>query len=89
MNAGTLLTARHLANQQEERDIMIGKLLLITFRNLRHYYHTLERVQEGHEQWFVNIREMALQDFVALFRKLRKPNVVDMPQEQPLMSMAR
>ncbi|ACU57615.1 hypothetical protein [Chitinophaga pinensis] len=89
MNTGTLLTSRHLANQRGEKDVMTSKLLLLTFRNVRNYYHILETTREAHEQCFKNIKELALQDLVSLFRKLRTSNVVNMSQEQPLMSAVR
>jgi len=89
MNTGTLLTSRHLANQRGERDVVTSKLLLLAFRNVRNYYHILETTNEAHEQCFKNIRELALQDLVGLFRKLRTSNVVNMPQEQPALSVAR
>ncbi|TWV96205.1 hypothetical protein [Chitinophaga pinensis] len=89
MNTGTLLTSRHLANQRGEKDIMTSKLLLSTFRNVRNYYHILETTKEAHEQCFKNIKELALQDLVSLYRKLRTSNVVNMPQEQQVLSAAR
>lgn len=89
MNAGTLLTSRHLANQREEKHVVTSKLLLLAFRNVRHYYHLLETTREAHEETFSNIKELAIQDFAALYRRLGTANVVNMSQEQPLLSVAR
>ncbi|MBW8688230.1 hypothetical protein [Chitinophaga rhizophila] len=89
MTAGTLLTARHLENQRGEKDMLTSKLLLMAFRNIRHYYHILETTREAHRESFRNIQELALQDLAALYRKLRKTTIVDMPQQQAVLSVAR
>lgn len=89
MNAGTLLTSRHLANQREEKHVMTSKLLLLAFRNVRHYYHLLETTREAHQEVFSNIRQLAVQDLASLYRNLRPSNVFNMTQEKPMLSAVR
>lgn len=84
MNAGTLLTSRHLANQRVDKNLVISNLLLRVFRNIRQYYHVLETAKDQHEQVFTNIRDLAVQDLLGLFKELRnqKTNVFSLPEER-------
>lgn len=92
MNAGTLLTSRHLANQRVDRNPVVSVLLLRAFRNIREYYHVLETTKELHELVFNNIRDLTITDLLGLYQEIRKQKtkVFSMPQEQlsPL-SLAR
>lgn len=92
MNAGALLTARHIANQKHDKDVQTSNLLLHAFRNIRQYYHILETTREAHEQCFKNIKELTAWELVSVGKKLGKSpaNVVHLPKEQPMaMAAAR
>lgn len=83
MNAGTLLTSRHLANQRVDRNHVVSVLLLRIFRNIREYYHVLETTKELHELVFNNIRDLTVTDLLGLYKELRKQKtkVFSLPQE--------
>ncbi|PWV54479.1 hypothetical protein [Chitinophaga sp. S165] len=84
MNAGTLLTSRHLANQRVDRNPVVSVLLLRIFRNIREYYHVLETTKELHELVFNNIRDLTVADLLGLYKELRKQKtkVFSLPQKE-------
>lgn len=87
MNAGTLLTSRHLANQRVDKNPVVSSVLVRVFRNIRHYYHVVETTKELHEQVFTNIRDLAVKDLTGLYQELRnqKTNVFSLAPERPFM----
>jgi predicted nucleotide-binding protein (sugar kinase/HSP70/actin superfamily) len=92
MNAGTLLTSRHLANQRVDRNPVVSDLLMRVFRNVREYYHVLETTKDLHELIFDNIRELIIKDLLGLYKELRKQKtkIFSLPQEQSFpLSLAR
>jgi hypothetical protein len=86
MNAGTLLTSRHLANQRVDRNRVVSALLMRVFRNIREYYHVLETAKDLQEQIFNNIRDLTVGDLLGLYKELRKQktNIFSLPKEQSL-----
>jgi hypothetical protein len=92
MNAGTLLTSRHLANQRVDRNLVVSGLLLRVFRNIRGYYHVLETTRDSHELVFNNIRDLTVNDLLGLYKELRKQKtkVFLLPQEHSItLGLAR
>lgn len=87
MNAGTLLTSRHLANQRVDKNPVVSSVLLRVFRNIRHYYHVLETTKALHEQVFMTTRDLAVKDLTELYKELRnqKTNVFSLAPEQPFI----